>query len=96
MLYPAAGFILWLFLGGLVGFLACKVARTSTTYGTMASVGAGAVSAVVAGFATSFFFRGEQSNGGFWAGIIVALVAALVGVTLLRIVSPRGAVTTIR
>ena len=96
MLYPAAGFIIWLFLGGFVGFLACKVTRNTGTYGTMSSVGAGAVSAVLACFVTSFFFRGEQSTGGFWAGIVISLAAALLGVTVLRIVSPRGTVTTIR
>ena len=95
MLYPAAGFILWLFLGGLVGFLAGKVTRTQSAYGSMANMGAGAVSAVLAGFVTTFFFRGEQSNGGFWASLVIAVAAALLGVTVFRLVSPRG-VTTIR
>ena len=95
MLYPAAGFILWLFLGGLIGVVAGKVTRAQGAYAQMANMGVGAVTAVLAGFVTTFFFRGEQSNGGFWASLVFAVGAALLGVTVYRLVSPRG-VTTIR
>lgn len=95
MLYPAAGFIIWLFFGGLIGFIAGKVTRSHGAHAQSANMGAGAVSAVLAGFATTFFFHGGPSIAGFWTSILSAVVAALLGVTVFRFVSPRG-VGTVR
>jgi uncharacterized membrane protein YeaQ/YmgE (transglycosylase-associated protein family) len=89
MLYPAAGIILWIFVGGLVGFIAGKVSNTEGSHGQMANLGVGSLCAVVAGFVTTFFFHGDKSTGGYWASIIIAIAAAVAGVSLFRMLYPR-------
>ena len=89
MMYPAAGVLIWIVLGAMVGWMAGKLTETDGSKGFMANAGIGMVAAVVAGFATSVLFHGEHSNGGFWAGIVVALVAAGASVAIFRIFFPR-------
>lgn len=92
-MYPAAGIILWIFLGGLIGFIGGKVTHTEGSHGQMTNLGIGALCAVVAGFITSFFFHGERSTGGYWASLIIAAFAAIIGVTLFRVLFPRRVAT---
>lgn len=92
-MYPAAGIILWIFFGGLVGFIGGKVSHTEGSHGQMANLGVGAVCAVVAGFVTSFFFGTEPSTGGWWTSLLIATFAAIIGVTLFRLVFPRNVPT---
>ena len=87
-MYPAAGIILWIFLGGLIGFIGGKVSHTEGSQGQMANLGIGALSAVVAGFLTTFWFGGERSTGGYWASLVIAAFAAIFGVTMFRIAFP--------
>ena len=88
-MYPAAGIFLWIFLGGLIGFIGGKISHTEGSHGQMANLGIGALCAVVAGFVTTFWFGGERSTGGYWASLLIATFAAVLGVTLFRVVFPR-------
>jgi uncharacterized membrane protein YeaQ/YmgE (transglycosylase-associated protein family) len=88
MLYPAAGTLIWIVLGAIIGWMAGKLTNTSTSNGLMANLGVGAVSAVIAGFATTFFFRGEPSDNGFWAALLIAAGTAIASVALFRMVFP--------
>ena len=87
-MYPAAGILIWIALGAIIGWMAGKLTHTSGANGVMANTGVGALSAVIAGFTTTFFFHGERSDGGFWAGIFVAAGAAVACVALFRMLFP--------
>ncbi len=87
-MYPAAGILIWIALGAMIGWMAGKLTNTTGANGVMTNTGVGALSAVVAGFAATFFFRGERSDGGFWAGIFIAAGAAVACVALFRVLFP--------
>lgn len=94
-MYPAAGMIIWVLLGGVVGWLSGKITRTDGQHGTMANLGVGALAAVVAGFVTTVAFEGERSTTGFWMAIWISGCAALVAVAVFRRLN-RGRTATIR
>ncbi len=94
-MYPAAGVIIWIMLGGIVGLLTGKVTHTDGPHGTMANIGVGGISAVLAGFITTVAFNGEKSDNGFWLAIVIAAVTAVLSVSMFRYFYP-GRMTTLR
>ena len=92
-MYPIAGLLIWAAIGAIVGFVAGKATNTSGAHGLMANTGVGTLSAVVAGFIGTFFFRGERSDDGFWGAIVIAAGAAIVCVALFRTFFPKRVAT---
>ncbi|KQM96484.1 MULTISPECIES: GlsB/YeaQ/YmgE family stress response membrane protein [unclassified Sphingomonas] len=81
------GFIIWLIVGGVVGWLASIIMRTDAQQGILLNVIVGIVGAVIAGFVT-----GTNINNGI---TVMSFVYSLIGaVVLLAIVNlvRRGAV----
>jgi uncharacterized membrane protein YeaQ/YmgE (transglycosylase-associated protein family) len=76
------GFILWLVVGGIIGWLASIVMRTDAQQGIILNIVVGIVGAFLAGL---FISGGSINNAGFDAR---ALIASFVGaVVLLAIVN---------
>ena len=88
-MFPIAGVVIWIALGGLIGWLASKVTDAESHTWVMANMGVGMVAAVVAGFIVAFVMKGDRSLDAFWAGIWIAAVSAAIAVMLVHAISPR-------
>ena len=69
-------FIVWLILGGVVGWLASMVMRTDAQQGMFLNIIVGIVGAFISGF----IFNHDMNNGDF---SLIALVEAFVGAVIL-------------
>lgn len=69
------GFILWLIIGGIAGWIAGKIMRGGG-FGILGNIGVGIVGAVIGGFL--FSLLGLSSNG-----LIGSLVVATIGAIIL-------------
>jgi uncharacterized membrane protein YeaQ/YmgE (transglycosylase-associated protein family) len=87
-MFPVAGALIWIFLGGIIGVLASKVTRRNGYNAIMGNMGVGVVSALVAGFLVQLATGGEQTAVGFWIGVVVAVLAAITAVTVFRKIYP--------
>lgn len=77
------GFIGWIVLGGLAGWIASKIANTDKSMGVIANIAVGIIGAFIGGFI--FSLLGGQGVTGFNIySFIVALVGAIVLLTLLK------------
>lgn len=72
--------IIWLILGGIIGWLASKVMRTDAEQGIILNIVVGIVGAVLAGWIiTPLFGSGTINQGNFsLAGIIVSFIGAII------------------
>lgn len=77
------GFIGWIVLGGLAGWLASKIANTDKSMGVIANIVVGIIGAFIGGFIFSLI-GGEGVNGFNIYSFIVALVGAVVLLALLK------------
>ena len=68
------GFIAWLIIGGLAGWIACNIVRRGG-FGILGNIGVGVVGALVGGFL--FSLLGLQA-GGFIGSLVTATVGAVV------------------
>jgi uncharacterized membrane protein YeaQ/YmgE (transglycosylase-associated protein family) len=73
-------FIIWLILGGILGWLASIIMRTDGQQGILLNVVVGIVGAMLAGFLLSPLF-GEgtiNSNNFSLSGLLISLVGAII------------------
>ena len=70
------GFILWLVIGGIVGWLASILMRTDAQQGIILNVVVGIVGAVIAGF----IFGGANINNGI---TVMSFIYSLIGAVIL-------------
>lgn len=84
-MYPIAGAFFWIVFGSVVGLLAGKVAGAEGPNRTMANLGVATTSAVLAGGIVSLSYSGNQSMTGFVVANVVAVVAAVIAVSLFRL-----------
>jgi uncharacterized membrane protein YeaQ/YmgE (transglycosylase-associated protein family) len=86
-------FIVWLIVGGVIGWLASIVMRTDAQQGTLLNIIVGIIGAFVAGLVLTPLFGGDTINSGNFS--LPALFVSFLGaVILLAIVNlfRRGAV----
>ena len=69
-------FIVWLVLGGIIGWLASMIMRTDAQQGVLLNVVVGIVGAFISGL----IFHHDMNNGDF---SLTALIEALVGAVIL-------------
>ncbi len=69
------GFIGWIILGGLAGWVASMIAKTDQSMGVLANIIVGIIGAFIGGFIFSLF-GGEGVNGFNIYSFLVALVGA--------------------
>ncbi len=92
-MFSITGALAWIFLGGLIGWLTGKVTGTSHPNAVMANTGVGMVAAVTSGFVVQFVMNDHRSPAAFWLGIGVAILTAIVAVTVYRFFVPDRAAT---
>ena len=73
-------FILWLIVGGLVGWVASLVMRTDAEQGTLLNVVVGIVGAFVAGLVLTPLFGGSTINQGNFSfpSLLLSLLGAII------------------
>jgi uncharacterized membrane protein YeaQ/YmgE (transglycosylase-associated protein family) len=79
------GFILWIIVGLIAGWLAGLFMRGSG-YGIVLDIVLGLIGALVGGFLFSFFVQGQS---GFWGSVGIAFVGACILIAISRAFSPR-------
>ena len=81
----AHGFIAWIIIGLIAGFLTGKIMKVSG-FGALMDIIVGIVGAVIGGFIMSHIF-GAAASGGFIYSIIVAVIGAVLLTFLLRLIT---------
>ena len=88
------GIILWLVIGGVVGWLASIVMRTDAQQGALLNIVVGIVGAFIGGFlASALGFGGSSINNNDFSlsGLVVAFIGAVVLLGIVNLVR-RGSV----
>jgi len=79
--------IIWLIIGGIVGWLASLVMRTDAQQGIILNVVVGIVGALIAGFVVSPLVGIPSINAGISIGsILVSLVGAIILLAIVNLV----------
>ncbi|MBC7459554.1 GlsB/YeaQ/YmgE family stress response membrane protein [Candidatus Saccharibacteria bacterium] len=71
------GFIGWIVLGGLAGWVASMIAGTNARQGLLGNIIAGIIGAFVGGFVFNLFGGAGVTGFNFWS-FLVALVGAVI------------------
>lgn len=80
------GWIAWLIVGLIAGFLASRVMRGGG-YGIIGDIIVGLIGAFIGGLIASLLIPG--ATFGFWGSIIVAFIGACILIAILRAISHR-------
>ncbi len=73
-------FIIWIIVGGLIGWVASLVMRTDAQQGTLLNIVVGIVGAFLAGLVLNPLFGGGTINQGDFSlsGLLISLLGAIV------------------
>ena len=74
------GFIIWLIVGGIIGWLASLIMKTDAQQGILLNVVVGIIGAFIGGWLIAPLIGGSTGAGGF---DIMGLIAALIGAIIL-------------
>ena len=74
------GFIIWLIVGGIIGWLASLIMKTDAQQGILLNVVVGIIGAFIGGWLIAPLIGGSTGAGGF---DIMVLIAALIGAIIL-------------
>lgn len=85
------GFIGWIILGGLAGWVASMVAGTDARQGLLGNIVAGVIGGVVGGWVFGLFGGSGVTGFNFWS-FLVALVGAIIVLFIWKAISGRTAV----
>lgn len=81
-------FIVWIIVGGLIGWVASLVMRTDAQQGTLLNIVVGIVGAFLAGqFLTPLFGGGTINSGDFsLPGLLISLLGAVILLAIVNLV----------
>ena len=82
------GFIVWIIIGGIVGWLASLIMRTDAQQGILLNIVVGIVGAFIGGL---IFNRGDINEGITLTSFLVSLVGAIILLAIVNLVR-RGSV----
>lgn len=82
------GFIGWIVLGGLAGWVASMIAKTDKQQGVLANIVVGIVGALIGGFLFEFFGGAGVTGFNLWT-FLVAVVGAVVLLFIWKLVTGR-------
>lgn len=80
------GIILWIIFGGLVGWIASLIAKTSGQQGLILNIIVGIVGAVIGGFIMAFFGKAPVTGFDLYS-FLVALLGAVVLLVIVKAVT---------
>ena len=75
---PAIGYLGWIVIGALAGWIGSKLMGTDARQGALANIVVGIVGAFVGGFVTQRFFGDNLGNNGLVASFGVALLGSCI------------------
>jgi len=86
-------FIIWLILGGIIGWLASKVMRTDAQQGIILNIVVGIVGAMLAGWIITPLLGGDTINQNDFSlvGLVMSFLGAIVLLAIVNLIR-RGAV----
>ncbi|MBX7116900.1 MAG: GlsB/YeaQ/YmgE family stress response membrane protein [Myxococcaceae bacterium] len=87
---PALGFVSWIVIGGIAGWVGSMIMGTNERQGTIANIIVGVVGAVVGGVLTGAIFGDNPGNNGLFASFGVALLGSCVFIAILRFIGGSG------
>lgn len=83
---PALGFIGWIIIGGLAGWIGSKIMGTDAQMGIIANVVVGIVGGFIGGWVLTLF--NADSGGMFWS-FLTCLLGAVILLWILKMVLPK-------
>ena len=75
---PAIGYLGWIIIGALAGWIGSKLMGTDARQGGLANIVVGIIGAFVGGFVTQRFFGDNLGNNGLLASFGVALLGSCI------------------
>ena len=86
-------FILWLIIGGIIGWLASLVMRTDAKQGIFLNIVVGIVGAMLGGWLIAPLFGGASINQGDFSisGLVISFIGAVILLAIVNLIR-RGAV----
>jgi uncharacterized membrane protein YeaQ/YmgE (transglycosylase-associated protein family) len=75
---PAIGYVGWIIIGALAGWIGSKVMGTDARQGGLANIVVGIIGGFVGGFVTQRFFGDNLGNNGLIASFGVALLGSCI------------------
>ena len=75
---PAIGYLGWIIIGALAGWIGSKLMGTNARQGALANIVVGIIGAFVGGFVTQRFFGDNLGNNGLVASFGVALLGSCI------------------
>ncbi|MDK6302365.1 MULTISPECIES: GlsB/YeaQ/YmgE family stress response membrane protein [Corynebacterium] len=83
---PALGFIGWIIIGGLAGWIGSKIMGTDAQMGVLANIVVGIVGGFIGGWVLTLF--NVNSGGMFWS-FLTCLLGAVILLWILKMVLPK-------
>jgi uncharacterized membrane protein YeaQ/YmgE (transglycosylase-associated protein family) len=85
-------FIVWLIVGGLIGWVASLVMRTNAQQGTLLNIVVGIVGAFIAGYVLTPFLGISTINSGDFSlqALLVSLLGAIILLAIVNVFRGRG------
>ncbi|MXP20145.1 GlsB/YeaQ/YmgE family stress response membrane protein [Gordonia sp. HNM0687] len=83
----AVGWIGYIIIGGIAGWLASKIMGTDAQMGVVLNVVVGVIGAFLGGFLLSFAF--DTASGGWWFTFFTALLGSVILLFLVKLVTGR-------
>lgn len=83
----AVGWIGYIIIGGIAGWLASKIMGTDAQMGVVLNVVVGIIGAFLGGFLLSFAF--DTASGGWWFTFFTALLGSVILLFLVKLVTGR-------
>jgi len=84
---PAIGYLGWIIIGALAGWIGSKLMGTNARQGGLANIVVGIVGAFVGGFVTQRFFGDNLGNNGLVASFGVALLGSCIVIFIWKALS---------
>lgn len=83
---PALGFIGWIIIGGLAGWIGSKIMGTDAQMGIIANIVVGIIGGFIGGWVLTLF--NADSGGMFWS-FLTCLLGAVILLWILKMVLPK-------
>ena len=84
---PAIGYLGWIIIGALAGWIGSKLMGTNARQGALANIVVGIIGAFVGGFVTQRFFGDNLGNNGLVASFGVALLGSCIVIFIWKALS---------